>query len=127
MNKKIINTSKAPGAIGPYSQGVKIGNLLYTSGQIPLDPNTGELINSDIKKATEQALENLKAILEEGESSLDKVVKTVVFVKDMNDFAAVNEVYGRYFTSNQPARSCVEVARLPKDALVEIEAVAFVE
>lgn len=126
MDKEIINTKKAPAAIGPYSQAVKAGNLIFTSGQIPINPETGVLVNDDIKKATERSLENVKAILEQAGTCLAKVIKTVVFVKDMNDFAAVNEVYGKYFTSNQPARSCVEVGRLPKDALVEIEVVALV-
>ena len=123
MQKEIISTSKAPGAIGPYSQANKIGNLIFTSGQIPLVPATGELV-TDIEGATKQCLENVKAILEEAGSSLDKVVKTVVFIKNMDDFALVNEVYGQYFVNNKPARSCVEVARLPKDALIEIEAIA---
>ncbi|NLM35803.1 MAG: RidA family protein [Clostridiales bacterium] len=122
--KQVISTKGAPGAIGPYSQAIKAGNFVYTSGQIPLDPATGELIN-DIEKATERALENVKAILEEAGSSMDKVVKTVVFLKDMKDFAEMNEVYAKYFTENPPARSCVEVARLPKDSVVEIEAVAL--
>lgn len=126
MEKKIISTKNAPAAIGPYSQAVKTGNLVFTSGQIPLDPQTGELVNDDIKKATERSMENIKAILEEAGTSLDKVVKTTVFIQDMNDFAAVNEVYGRYFTENQPARSCVEVAKLPKGAKVEIEVTAYV-
>lgn len=126
MEKKIISTKNAPAAIGPYSQAVKTGNLVFTSGQIPLDPQTGELVNDDIKKATERSMENVKAILEESGTSLDKVVKTTVFIQDMNDFAAVNEVYGRYFTENQPARSCVEVAKLPKGAKVEIEVTAYV-
>lgn len=125
MNKEVIFTEKAPKAIGPYSQGQKIGNLLFTSGQIPLNPETGELIN-EIKSATKQSLENVKAILEAGGTSLENVVKTVVYIKDMNDFAMVNEVYGQYFKENAPARSCVEVARLPKDALVEIEAIAVI-
>lgn len=126
MEKKIISTKNAPAAIGPYSQAVKTGNLVFTSGQIPLDPQTGELVNDDIKKATERSMENINAILEEAGTSLDKVVKTTVFIQDMNDFAAVNEVYGRYFTENQPARSCVEVAKLPKGAKVEIEVTAYV-
>lgn len=124
--KKVISTSGAPGAIGPYSQAIKAGNLVYTSGQIPLDPVSGELIG-DIKKATERSLENVKAILEEAGTNMDKVIKTVVFLKDMNDFAAMNEVYGTYFKENAPARSCVQVAKLPKDALVEIEAIAIIE
>jgi len=127
MEKQIISTTNAPAAIGPYSQAVKVGNLLYTSGQIPLNPATGELVIGDVKKATERSMENVKAILEAAGTSLDRVVKTVVFIKDMNDFAAVNEVYGSYFASNPPARSCVEVARLPKDVQVEIEVIALVD
>lgn len=125
MQKEIISTAKAPAAIGPYSQGVKIGDLIFTSGQLPVNSETGEM-PSDIKEATKQSLENIKVILEEAGSSLDKVIKVVVFIKDMNDFAKVNEVYGTYFTENPPARSCIEVARLPKDAAIEIEAVATV-
>ncbi|WP_180375480.1 RidA family protein [Clostridium thermarum] len=123
--KEVISTNGAPAAIGPYSQGIKVGNLVYTSGQIPFDPQTGELI-SDIKKATERSLENVKAILEAAGTSMDKVIKTAVFLKDMNDFAAMNEVYGSYFKENPPARSCVQVAKLPKDAVVEIEAIAVI-
>lgn len=122
--KKIISTKDAPGAIGPYSQGVKIGNLIFMSGQIPIDPKTGEIVTGDVKKAANRCILNLKAVLESAGSSLNNVVKTTVFIKDMNDFAAVNEVYGKYFIENYPARSCVEVARLPKDVLVEIEAIA---
>lgn len=127
MEKQIISTVKAPAALGPYSQGVKVGNVLYTSGSLAINAATGEFINDDIKKATAQSLENIKFILEEAGTSLDKVVKTLVFLKDMNDFAAMNEVYAQYFTTNPPARSCVEVAKLPKDALVEIEVIAIVE
>ncbi|MBS6600792.1 MAG: RidA family protein [Clostridium sp.] len=123
MEKEIVYTDNAPQAIGPYVQAQIIGDLVFTSGQIPLVPATGELI-TEIKAATKQSLENVKAILEEAGSSLDKVVKTVVFIKNMDDFALVNEVYGEYFVNNKPARSCVEVARLPKDALIEIEAIA---
>ncbi|ERI94764.1 putative endoribonuclease L-PSP [Clostridiales bacterium oral taxon 876 str. F0540] len=126
MDKKIVSTKNAPGAIGPYSQAVKAGNFVYTSGQLPVNPATGELI-SDIKEATAQSLENVKAILEEAGTSLEKVVKTLVFISDMNDFAAMNEVYAKYFTENAPARSCVEVARLPKDAKVEIEVIALID
>ena len=126
MEKEIISTSNAPGAIGPYSQAVKIGNMIYTSGQLPLDPESGELVTGDIKKATSRSLLNLKAVLEAAGSSLDNVVKSVVFVKDLDDFASINEVYAQFFTGNQPARSCVQVAKLPKDALLEIELVAFV-
>ncbi|MGV8983042.1 RidA family protein [Clostridium sp.] len=127
MEKHIVSTSKAPAALGPYSQAVKVGNLLFTSGSLAINSATGEFINDDIKKATAQSLENLKAILEEAGTTLDKVVKTVVFLKDMNDFADMNEVYSQYFTSNPPARSCVQVAKLPKDALVEIEVIAIAE
>ena len=123
LQKEIISTNNAPSAIGPYSQGIKIGDMIFTSGQIPVNPATGEIV-TEIKEATKQSLENVKAILEQAGSSLEKVVKVVVFIKDMNDFAQVNEVYGEYFTENPPARSCVEVARLPKDAKVEIEAIA---
>lgn len=127
MKKQIISTTNAPSAIGPYSQGVKIGNLLFTSGQIPLDPQTGELISDDIEKAAERVMLNLKAILEEAGTSFDKVVKTTVLLKDINDFNKVNEVYGRYFVEEQPARSCFQVGKLPKDALLEIEVIASVE
>lgn len=125
MNKEIIATKNAPGAIGPYSQGIKVGDLVFTSGQLPVDPATGEM-HTDVKKATAQALENVKAILEEAGSSMDKAVKVVVFLQDMADFAEVNEVYGTYFTENPPARSCYQVAKLPKDAIIEIEAVATI-
>ena len=126
MNKEVIFTEKAPKAIGPYSQAVAFGDLLFTSGQIPLNPSTGELV-TEIKAATKQSLENIKAILEAAGTSLENVVKTVVYIKNMNDFGDVNEVYGEYFKENAPARSCVEVARLPKDALVEIEAIAIMK
>ncbi len=126
MKKEVISTKNAPGAIGPYSQAIKIGNLVYTSGQLPLNPATGELVG-EVKKATAQALENIKVILEEAGTSLDKVVKTLVFLKDLNDFAAVNEVYATYFTENPPARSCVQVAKLPKDAILEIEVIALAD
>lgn len=124
--KEIIYTEKAPAAIGPYSQGINTGNLIFTSGQIPIDPESGELVTDDIKKAAKRCILNLKAVLEAADSSLKNVIKTTVFIKNMDDFAAVNQVYGEYFTENYPARSCVEVSRLPKDALVEIEAVAKV-
>jgi 2-iminobutanoate/2-iminopropanoate deaminase len=125
--KTAVSTPKAPAAIGPYSQAVRIDNLLYTSGQVALDPATGQLISGGIAEQTERALENLKAVLEAAGSSLRAVVKTVVFLKEMNDFAAMNAVYGRYLAPEgvvAPARSTVEVARLPKDALVEIEVIA---
>ncbi|HAT4252157.1 TPA: RidA family protein [Clostridium perfringens] len=121
--KKIINTEHAPAAIGPYSQGVIVGDLIYTSGQLPLNPET-KVLETEIKAATKQSLENCKAILENAGSLIDKVFKTTVFVKDLNDFAAVNEVYGTYFNENPPARSCVQVAKLPMDAPIEIEVIA---
>lgn len=127
MAKEIISTSKAPAAIGPYSQATKTGNFVFTSGQIPINPETGELVKGDIKEQTRQVLENLKAVLEAAGSRLDKVVKTTVFINDMNRFGDVNEVYASFFTGDYPGRSCVEVARLPKDVAVEIEAVAIVE
>ena len=122
--KQIVITDKAPGAIGPYSQAVKTGNLLFTSGMIPIDPATGQLVEGGIEVQAEQALKNIKNLVEASGSSLEKVVKTVVFIKNMDDFAKVNEIYSRYFVSDCPARSCVEVARLPKDVLIEIEAIA---
>ena len=124
MEKKIILTENAPGAIGPYSQAVQIGELVYTSGQLPVNPTTG-LVSDDVKEQTKQSLENVKAILEAARTSMDKVVKTTVFIKDMNDFAKINEVYGEFFVAPFPARSCVEVARLPKDVKVEIEVIAL--
>ena len=124
MNDSVINTKNAPAAIGPYSQGLKVGNLIFTSGQIPIDPKTSELVTEDIIKATKQSMENIKAILEAAGSDLSKVVKIVIYVKDLKDFSKINEVYGEYFTDNKPARSCVEVSNLPKDALIEIEAIA---
>ncbi|SHG96848.1 2-iminobutanoate/2-iminopropanoate deaminase [Anaerosphaera aminiphila DSM 21120] len=120
----LIHTEKAPAAIGPYSQGAVVGNIVFTSGQVPINPETGELISEDIKKATRQSLENVKAILEEAGSNLNKVVKVNVFMADMNDFADMNEVYLEYFSDHKPARSAVQVAKLPKDAIVEIEAIA---
>lgn len=126
MSKIVIDTKNAPGAIGPYSQGMIVGNLVYTSGQLPIDRATGELVQ-DVKLATKASLDNVKAILEEAGTSMDKIFKTTVFIKDLNDFNAVNEVYATYFESNPPARSCVQVAKLPKDAVVEIEAIAVLE
>ena len=121
---KIIQTKKAPAAVGAYSQGIVTNGFVYSSGQLPLVPETGELISDDIKKATARSLDNIKAILEEAGSSMDKVVKVNIFLDDVNDFAAVNEVYAEYFTEHKPARSCVEVANLPKNGLLEIEAIA---
>ena len=123
MKKEVINTKNAPGAIGPYSQGIIVGDFVYTSGQLPINPVTG-VLETDIKVATKQSMENVKAILEAAGTSLENVVKTSIFLKDLNDFAAVNEVYGTYFTENPPARSCVQVAKLPKDAVIEIEVIA---
>ena len=125
MEKNIINTKKAPAALGPYSQAVKVQNVIYTSGQLAINVATGEFINDDIKKATAQSLENIKAILEEAGSTMEKVVKTLVFLKNMNDFEPMNEVYSQYFKNNPPARSCVQAGKLPKDALVEIEVIAI--
>lgn len=121
-----ILTTNAPAPIGPYSQGIISSDLLFTAGQIPLEPRTGQVIQGDIKAQTRQVLMNLKAILEQGGSSLGQVVKTTVFLSDMNEFAGMNEVYGEFFSANAPARSTVEVARLPRDVKVEIEAIAVV-
>ena len=122
--REIISTTGAPGAIGPYSQGVKANGMLFVSGQLPLDPATGAFPDSDIASQTRQSLTNVKHIVEAAGMTLADVVRVGVFLKDMNDFAAMNEVYGQFFTSDCPARAAVEVARLPKDALVEIECVA---
>jgi 2-iminobutanoate/2-iminopropanoate deaminase len=122
---KVVQTSGAPAAIGPYSQGIVVNNLFYSSGQIPLTPE-GTMVTGDIKDQTHQVFRNLQAVLQEAGASLETVVKATVFIKNMDEFAAVNEVYGEYFSVHKPARSCVEVARLPKDALVEIEVVALV-
>lgn len=124
MKKELINTVNAPAAIGPYSHANKIGNLVYTSGQLPINPETKELV-TEIKEATKQSLENVKAILEEAGTTMDKVVKSTVFVKDLSQFAELNEVYSEYFGTNPPARSCVQVAKLPLDAKVEIEVIAL--
>ena len=125
--KQIIKTERAPGAIGPYSQAVRAGDFVFVSGQIPIDPATGNFVSEDVTEQTEQVLKNLSAVLEAAGSSLKSAIKTTVFVADMNDFAAMNEVYARYFTENFPALATVEAARLPKDARVEIECVALVE
>jgi len=127
MNKHIISTTLAPAPVGPYQQAVRTGNLVFTAGQIPLDPLTNTLVTGSIEDQTRCVLENLKAILEAAGTSLDRVVKTTVFLRDMNDFQAMNTVYSRYFrTDIAPARSTVQVARLPRDVAVEIEAVAEV-
>ncbi|WP_330111540.1 RidA family protein [Cetobacterium somerae] len=122
--KKVINTSKAPAAIGPYSQAIEVNETLYVSGQIPFVPETMTVISDDVKEQTRQSLENVKAILEEAGYSLKDVVKAGVFIKDMNDFASINEVYAEYLGEVKPARACVEVARLPRDVKVEIEVIA---
>jgi 2-iminobutanoate/2-iminopropanoate deaminase len=123
MNKKVLSTDKAPGAIGPYSQGISIGNMVFTSGQIPINPVTGQMPEG-IEEQTRQSLENVKAILEAENLGMTNVIKTTVFLSDMNNFVKMNEVYKEFFTGDFPARSAVQVARLPKDALVEIEAIA---
>ena len=122
--KKIISTTAAPAAIGPYSQGVDGGSVVITSGQLPIDPATGAFAASDIAGQTRQSLKNVQAVLAQAGLGMENIIKTTVFLKDMNDFAAMNEVYASFFASEPPARSAVEVARLPKDALVEIEAIA---
>ena len=127
LEKEIIDTGQAPTALGPYSQAIKAGDLLFISGQLGIDPNSGTLIESDIGNETRLVLENIKAILEASGSSLDKVVKTTVFVSDMNNFEKMNEIYGQYFAKSPPARATVEVGKLPKHARVEIEAIAVCE
>jgi len=124
--KEIIQTDKAPQAIGPYSQAVKINGFVFASGQIPIDPATGQFVEGGIAEQTEQVMKNVSAVLQAAGSGLDKVVKTTVFLADMGEFAAMNEVYGRYFQEQPPARATVEAARLPRDARVEIEAIALV-
>nr|WP_295970550.1 RidA family protein [uncultured Bacillus sp.] len=123
---RVVSTKEAPAAIGPYSQGLTVNNLFFSSGQIPLTAE-GVMVNGSVKEQTHQVFKNLQAVLKEAGASLETVVKATVFIKDMNDFGTVNEVYGEYFSSHKPARSCVEVARLPKDALVEIEVIALVK
>jgi 2-iminobutanoate/2-iminopropanoate deaminase len=123
--REIIKTENAPSAIGPYSQAVRAGGFVFVSGQIPLNPQTGEFVAGGVAEQTTQVLDNVQAVLEAAGTSLGRVVKTTVFLADMNDFAAMNEVYGRYFKENPPARATVEAARLPRDARVEIEAVAL--
>lgn len=127
MKKEIILTEKAPKAIGPYSVGVRTGNFLFTAGQIGIDPDTGELVPGGINSETEQVLKNLRYILQEAGSGLHGVVKTTVFLQDMEDFVRMNDVYAKYFTENFPARSTVQVAQLPKGAAVEIEAIAILD
>jgi 2-iminobutanoate/2-iminopropanoate deaminase len=123
----VIHTKEAPAAVGPYSQGMRVGDLVFVSGQLPINPETGELVSSTIEAATAQSLENCKAIVEAAGSTFNHVVKVEVFLKDMNDFAKMNEVYATYFVDHKPARAAIEVARLPKDAIVEIQMIAHVE
>lgn len=122
--KKIIATTAAPAAIGPYSQGIEEGSIVITSGQLPVDPVTGAFAEGGIAGQTRQSLTNVQAVLAQAGLTMENIIKTTVFLKDMNDFAAMNEVYATFFPENPPARSAVEVARLPKDAMVEIEAIA---
>lgn len=126
MKIEYLATEKAPAAVGPYSQGIKAGQFVFTSGQLPLDPKTGQLVQDDIQTATRVALENVKAVLAASGATLEDVVKVTVFVKDMNDFSKINEVYAEFFANHKPARSLVEVARLPKDGVIEIEAIAAI-
>ena len=124
--RKIVSTDKAPAAIGPYSQANIFGDFVFISGQVPLDPATGDIVGTTIEEQTRQVFKNMKAILETAGSSLDKVLKTTVFIKNMNDFGKMNEIYAEFFTEGSyPSRSAVEVARLPKDVLVEIEKIAY--
>ncbi|HWG58256.1 MAG TPA: RidA family protein [Candidatus Acidoferrales bacterium] len=123
--KVIVSTNKGPKAIGPYSQAVKANGFIFTAGQVAFDPATGEIAQGDVARQTERVMENLKAIVEAAGSSLERAVKATVFLKDMNDFAAMNEVYARYFPANPPGRSTVEVARLPRDVRVEIELIVL--
>ncbi|KUE79295.1 RidA family protein [Aeromonas schubertii] len=125
MAKQIVATDKAPAAIGPYVQGTRLGELVFTSGQIPLDPATMEIVAGGIEAQAEQVMKNLLAVLDAAGSGADKVLKTTCFLSDMNNFVAFNQVYAKYFGEAAPARSCVEVARLPKDVLVEVEAIAY--
>jgi 2-iminobutanoate/2-iminopropanoate deaminase len=123
MNE-VVSTENAPGAIGPYSQAIKANGMVFCSGQIPIDPATGQFVSDDVAEQTEQVFKNLEAVLKAAGTGLDNVVKTTVFLADMNDFTAMNEVYGRWFSENKPARATVQAARLPRDARVEIECIA---
>jgi len=125
MNE-VVSTENAPGAIGPYSQAIKANGMVFCSGQIPIDPATGQFVSDDVAEQTEQVFKNLEAVLKAAGTDLAKVVKTTVFLADMNDFTAMNEVYARWFTENKPARATVQAARLPRDARVEIECIATV-
>ena len=127
MTKKVINTKQAPAPVGPYSQAIKAGNFLFLSGQVAFDPATGQLVEGDIKAHTRQVMENLKAVLTAAGSSFAGVVKSVIFLTDMGDFPVVNEIYGSYFGEEPPARSCIQVAGLPKNAPIEIEMIAIID
>jgi len=127
MSRTVISTNEAPAAIGPYAQAIRANGFLFTAGQIPLDPATGEMVEGDVTAQATRVLENLRAVLAAGGSSFDRVVKTTMFLADLNDFAAVNAVYAKYFPSEPPARSTIQVARLPRDARVEIEVVALAD
>ncbi|SIR34593.1 RidA family protein [Halanaerobium kushneri] len=123
--KEQIVSKEAPAAIGAYSQAIKKGDMIFTSGQIPIDPETSEMVEKDIEKQTVQVMENLKYVLKEAGSSFDKVIKATIFLSDLNNFSKVNDIYKEYFSNIPPARACVEVSKLPKDSLVEIEVIAF--
>jgi 2-iminobutanoate/2-iminopropanoate deaminase len=125
MTLKQLSTNKAPGAVGPYSQGIGTNTLVFTSGQLPIVPETGELLKGDIQKETRQCLENVKAVLEAGGATLNDVAKVNIYIKNMGDFPLINQVYEEYFNEHKPARSCVEVSKLPKDGDIEIEAIAI--
>jgi len=125
MDKRIVRTEEAPEAIGPYSQAVVANGMVYAAGQVPLDPKTGQIVPGDIRAQTKRVMENLKAVLGAAGSSMDKVVKTTVFLRDLNDFGTMNEIYGEYFRESPPARSTVQVAKLPREAAVEIEVIAL--
>jgi 2-iminobutanoate/2-iminopropanoate deaminase len=127
LSKQVISTPKAPAAIGPYSQAIRSGNLVFASGQIPLDPDTGQIVEGDAARQTARVLHNLSAVLEAAGSSLQQVLKTTVYLKDLTDFAQMNEVYAQFFAACPPARSTVEVARLPRNVLVEIDVIAEAE
>ena len=124
MSIEFIKTDKAPAAVGPYSQAIEVDGFIFTSGQLPIDPETGELVQGDIKEATKRSLDNVVAILEEAGSSLENIIKVTIFLDDINDFGQVNEVYGEYFSDHKPARSCIEVAKIPLDGDIEIEVIA---
>lgn len=123
--KNVVKTDKAPQAIGPYSQAIEVNGMVYTSGVVPIDPATGDVVEGDVRVQAARVFDSMKALLEAAGSDCESVVKTTVFIKDMNDFGALNEIYAEYFTGVFPARSCVEVARLPKDVLIEMEAIAI--